>query len=130
MPSDYSSSFFFVANTPTPDNRAAIAGRTVPNVDVPVLGSSFCDEPVEAFVVEDWAVVWLSAVLSPLLSIVDNLAFNSSIRFTIASTSAWVAFGLLNTSLASASKVWVSFLDSSLNLYANLKTNSSNCKIS
>ena len=38
---DYSSSFFFVANTPTPDNRAAIAGRTVPNVDVPVFGSSF-----------------------------------------------------------------------------------------
>ena len=38
---DYSSSFFFVANMPTPDNRAAIAGRTVPNVDVPVFGSSF-----------------------------------------------------------------------------------------
>ena len=38
---DYSSSFFFFANNPTPDNRAAIAGRIVPNVDVPVFGSSF-----------------------------------------------------------------------------------------
>ncbi len=67
---DYSSSFFFFASTPAPDNRAAIAGRIVSKVEEPVFGSSCWFTRFETFATK------LASSAFSIYLVIERLLFN------------------------------------------------------